>query len=115
MLAVAEFKHENMKEALNGGFITATDVADYLARKGIPFRQSHEIAGKIVIYAEEKGRDLHNLHISEYQMFSSEFEEDLYDYITLEGSIESRKSYGGTAKENVLGMLEEAKNEIKNW
>ncbi len=115
MLAVAKFNHENMKQALNDGFITATDVADYLSRKGIPFRQAHEITGKIVSYAEEKDRELSNLHISEYQMFSGEFEDDLYDYITIEGSIESRKSYGGTARENVLGMLEEARNEIKSW
>jgi len=115
MLQVIVFKHENMKRALDEGFITATDVADYLSRKGMPFRQSHEVTGKIVGYAEEKGRELLNLHISEYQMFSNLFEEDLYGFITLNGSIESRKSYGGTAKKNVVKMIKLAKKEIADW
>lgn len=115
MLGNIEFKHENMKKALDEGFITATDVADYLTRKGVPFRQSHEITGKIVSYAEEKGRELINLHISEYRMFSNNFGEDLYDYITLDGSIESRSSYGGTAKENVLDMIGKARREVEGW
>lgn len=115
MLQVIVFKHENMKRALDEGFITATDVADYLSRKGMPFRQSHEVTGKIVGYAEEKGRGLLNLHISEYQMFSNLFDEDLYDFITLDGSIESRKSYGGTAKKNVVKTIKLAKKEITDW
>ena len=115
MMGNIEYKHGNMKKALDDGFITATDVADYLARKGVPFRQSHEITGKIVSYAEDKGRELLNLHISEFQMFSKEFSEDLFECITLEGSIESRKSYGGTARENVLGMIEKAKKEVESW
>ena len=115
MLQVIVFKHENMKRALDEGFITATDVADYLSRKGMPFRQSHEVTGKIVGYAEEKGRELLNLHISEYQMFSNLFDEDLYDFITLNGSIESRKSYGGTSKKNVVKMIKLAKKEITDW
>ncbi|MCZ6469428.1 MAG: argininosuccinate lyase, partial [Candidatus Dadabacteria bacterium] len=115
MLQVIVFKHENMKRALDEGFITATDVADYLSRKGMPFRQSHEVTGKIVGYAEEKGRELLNLHISEYQMFSNLFDEDLYDFIALDGSIGSRKSYGGTAKKNVVKMIKLAKKEITDW
>lgn len=115
MLQVIVFKHENMKRALDEGFITATDVADYLSRKGMPFRQSHEVTGKIVGYAEEKGRELLNLHISEYQMFSNLFDEDLYDFIALDGSIKSRKSYGGTAKKNVVKMIKLAKKEITDW
>ena len=115
MLQVIVFKHENMKRALDEGFITATDVADYLSRKGMPFRQSHEVTGKIVGYAEEKGRELLNLHISEYQMFSNLFDEDLYDFITLNGSIDSRKSYGGTAKKSVVKMIKLAKKEITDW
>jgi len=115
MLQVIVFKHENMKRALDEGFITATDVADYLSRKGMPFRQSHEVTGKIVGYAEEKGRELMNLHISEYQMFSNLFDEDLYDFIALDGSIGSRKSYGGTAKKNVVKMIKLAKKEITDW
>ncbi len=109
------FKSGNMKKALSGGFITATDLADYLARKGMPFRQAHEVTGKVVRYAEEKGRELTQLGASELKMYSSLFEEDVFEHITLEGSISSRKSYGGTAKENVLKNLKEAKQEISKW
>lgn len=115
MLNVIRFKHENMKKALNEGFITATDVADYLSRKGLPFRNSHEVAGKVVAYAEKKGRELIDLDISEFRKFSDLFEEDLYKYITLDGSINSRKSYGGTASSNVKKMIKSAKVEIADW
>ncbi|HML95554.1 MAG TPA: argininosuccinate lyase [Thermodesulfobacteriota bacterium] len=115
MLHTIEFKRANMEKALGEGFITATDIADYLTRKGMPFRKAHEVTGKIVGYAEEKGRELINLHISEYKMFSKAFDEDLFDYITLEGSVGNRKSYGGTAGENVLEMIETAKKDIASW
>ncbi len=115
MLNNIVFKHENMKKALTEGFITATDIADYLARKGMPFRNSHEVTGRIVGYAEEKGRELTNLHISEYKMFSKLFEEDLFDHITLEGSISGRKSYGGTARQNVVRMIAQGKKETGKW
>jgi argininosuccinate lyase len=115
MLHAIEFKKDSMAKALGEGFITATDIADYLTRKGMPFRQAHEVTGKIVGYAEEKGRELLNLHISEYKMFSKIFDEDLFDYITLDGSVGNRKSYGGTASENVLKMIETAKQDISSW
>jgi argininosuccinate lyase len=115
MLNNIVFKHENMKKALTEGFITATDIADYLTRKGMPFRKSHEVTGRIVGYAEEKGRELANLHISEYKMFSKLFEEDLFDHITLEGSISGRKSYGGTARQNVVRMIAQGKKETGKW
>lgn len=115
MLDSIKFKHQNMKEALTEGFITATDIADYLTRKGMPFRKSHEVTGRIVGYAEEKGRELINLHISEYKMFSKLFEEDLFDHITLEGSISGRKSYGGTARQNVVRMIAQGKKETGKW
>ncbi|MGH7849761.1 MAG: argininosuccinate lyase [Thermodesulfobacteriota bacterium] len=115
MLKNIAFKHENMKRALAEGFITATDIADYLTRKGMPFRNSHEVTGRIVGYAEEKGRELTNLHISEYKMFSKLFEEDLFDHITLQGSISGRKSYGGTARQNVVRMIAQGKKETGKW
>ncbi len=115
MLKNIAFKHENMKRALAEGFITATDIADYLTRKGMPFRNSHEVTGRIVGYAEEKGRQLANLHISEYKMFSKLFEEDLFDHITLQGSISGRKSYGGTARQNVVRMIAQGKKETGKW
>lgn len=115
MLNNIVFKHESMKKALTEGFITATDIADYLTRKGMPFRKSHEVTGRIVGYAEEKGRELVKLHISEYKMFSKLFEKDLFGHITLEGSVSGRKSYGGTARRNVLRMIAQAKKETGKW
>jgi argininosuccinate lyase len=115
MMRDIKFKPEKMKKALSNGFITATDLADYLARKGMPFRQAHEITGKIVRYAERKGRELLQLDITELRMFSNLFEEDVLEFITIDGSISSRKSHGGTAKENVLKMIEESKKEIAKW
>jgi argininosuccinate lyase len=115
MLNIIEFKDENMRSAINEGFITATDIADYMTRKGLPFRQAHEVTGKIVAYAEEKGRELVNLHISEYRMFSKLFDEDLFDHITLEGSVSGRKSHGGTAGQNVLKMIGKGRKELGKW
>lgn len=115
MLTIITFKGENMKKALAAGFITATDIADYLTRKGMPFRQSHEVTGRIVGYAEEKERELINLHITEYKMFSTLFEDDLFDHITLEGSVSGRKSYGGTARQNVVRMIAQGKKETGKW
>jgi argininosuccinate lyase len=115
MIKNMKFKPENMKRALNDGFITATDLADYLARKGMPFRQAHDVAGKIVAYAERKKKKLVKLNISELQMFSRLFEEDVFEFITIEGSVSSKRSYGGTARENVLKMIDEAKKEVAAW
>ncbi len=115
MMRNIKFKSENMKKALQIGFITATDLADYLARKGEPFREAHEITGRIVRYCEEKRRELSQLSLAELRMFSSLFEEDVFGCITLEGAISSRKSYGGTARENVLENLDEIKREISQW
>lgn len=115
MIKNLKFKPENMKKALSNGFVTATDLADYLTKKGMPFRQAHEVTGRIVGYAEEKGRELSQLNISELRMFSNLLKEDVFDCITVEGSISSRKSYGGTAKENVLKKLKEAREEVSKW
>jgi len=115
MLRNIRFKSENMKKALLEGHITATDLADYLTRKGIPFRQAHELTGKIVKYAEENDKDLLALEISELKRFSKQFEEDVFEHITLEGSINSRKSLHGTSKENVLKMIKENKRDIAKW
>jgi argininosuccinate lyase len=115
MMKNIKFRPENMKKALSRGYITATDLADYLSRKGLPFRQAHEVVGKVVRYAEEKRRELTQLSISEIRMFSNLFDEDIYDQISIEGSISGRKSYGGTAKENVLRMIQECKKEITRW
>jgi argininosuccinate lyase len=115
MMKNVTFKPENMKKALYNGFINATDLADYLARKEMPFRQAHETTGRMVSYCEEKKRELSQLNLAELKMFSNLFEEDVFEYITPEGSVSSRKSYGGTARESVLKNLDEIKREISQW
>lgn len=113
MLKTLEFKEENMKKALEGGFVTATDVADYLARKGVPFRSAHEAVGKIVSYAERRGKELSDLKLSEFHRFSKEIDEDIFQVITFSGSVESRNSLGGTSTANVRKQIATARRFLK--
>lgn len=114
MLKKVRFNKDAMEKALSGGFITATDIADYLTRKGMPFRDAHEISGKIVSYAEDKGMELEELEFMEIKKFSKLIEVDIFEYISVQGSIESRKSFGGTATDNVRKMINQAKRKLKN-
>ena len=113
MLKTLQFKEEIMKKALEGGFVTATDVADYLARKGVPFRLAHEIVGKIVSYAERGGKELSDLKLSEFRRFSEEIDEDIFQVITFSGSVESRDSLGGTSTPNVRKQIASARRFLK--
>ncbi|MCY3826701.1 MAG: argininosuccinate lyase [Candidatus Dadabacteria bacterium] len=113
MLKTLEFKEENMKKALQGGFVTATDVADYLARKGVPFRSAHETVGKIVSYAERGGKELSDLKLSEFRRFSKKIDEDIFQVITFSGSVESRNSLGGTSTSNVRKEIASARRFLK--
>ncbi len=113
MLQTLEFKEENMAKALKGGFVTATDVADYLVRKGMPFRSAHEIVGKIVAYAEREGKELCDLDLSEFHSFSQQIEKDIFKVITVSGSIESKNSFGGTATKNVKKEISKVRKFLK--
>lgn len=98
-----------MRRAAEDGFITATDLADYLVRKGMPFRQAHEVVGKAVLRASELGCGLMNLPLTEYRRLSKLINEDVYDAISLESSVGRRKSAGGTAPLNLKKRLKELK------
>jgi argininosuccinate lyase len=115
MMRYIKFKPENMKKAVIEGHTLATDLADYLARKGVPFRQAHEITGEIVRHAEQKDREIFELSITELKRFSNKIEEELLELLNLEGSVASRKSLSGTSKQNVLKMIKENKKEISKW
>jgi len=115
MLKKIKFKRENLRKSLNDGFLTATDVADYLTRKGMPFRNAHETAGAIVSYAERQGKKLEELSLKEMTDFSKLIEVDVFNYISVQGSVESKTSYGGTSPKNVKAMLLEAKKEISDF
>lgn len=115
MLAGCKLKTANMRKSLDGGFVTATDLADYLARGGAPFRKAHEISGRIVAYAEENCKELSGLTLEEFKKFSENIGPDIYKALTIEGSIKSRKSEGGTAPARVKKMVASARREISRW
>jgi argininosuccinate lyase len=98
-----------MKTAAASGFSTATDVADYLVRKGVPFRDAHEVVGKAVRYCIENEMDLPELSLAEWQLFSGRIEDDIFASITLEASVNARRATGGTALERVRAEIARAK------
>lgn len=94
-------KHDNMYKAAKQGFSTATDLADYLVRKNLPFRDAHEVVGKAVAMGVSTGKDLSELTLEALQQFSDKIENDVFEVLTLEGSVQSRNHVGGTAPEQV--------------
>ncbi len=106
MLSTMTVNKDQMREAAAGGFINATDVADYLAKKGLPFRSAYKISGTLVAYCIEKNTVLEKLTLAEFKEFSDLFEADVYDAINLENCTFSRTSEGGTAVESVERQIE---------
>ncbi|AQZ94393.1 argininosuccinate lyase [Halopseudomonas phragmitis] len=94
-----------MREAARRGFSTATDLADYLVRKGIPFRDCHEIVGHAVKYGVDSGKDLAEMSLDELRRFSDQIGEDVFEVLTLEGSVNARDHIGGTAPAQVLAAV----------
>jgi argininosuccinate lyase len=105
MLKVMKVKKERMRDAIRGDFSNATDMADYLARHGIPFRQAHEIVGAVVLYCIEHQKALEELTLGELQQFSEIFMDDIYAAISPENCVNTRASYGGTAPERVVEQI----------
>ncbi|MGE4578536.1 MAG: argininosuccinate lyase [Desulfuromonadales bacterium] len=112
MIAEMKVQAENMRVAAARGFSTATDVADYVVRKGLPFRQAHEVVGKTVRYCIEHGKDIPELSLEEFRQFSELIGEDIYDYVTLEASVNARRAIGGTAREAVEREIARARQEL---
>ena len=112
MMPAIECKHANMYKAAKQGFSTATDLADYLVRKGLPFRDAHEVVGSAVAAAVKKELDLSELSLEELQAFSAMISEDVFDVLTLEGSVASRNHIGGTAPEQVRKAVKEARKRV---
>ena len=113
MIATMHVCVESMYKAAQGGFINATDLADYLVRKGLPFRSAYKIVGQIVAYCIEKGQVLDTLPLEEYQTFSDLFEEDLYEAVKLSTCVSKRISSGGTGRASVLAQIEDLKGFLK--
>ncbi|MBU2864993.1 argininosuccinate lyase [Reinekea forsetii] len=106
-------KREAMYEAAARGFSTATDLADYLVKKGLPFRDAHEVVGQSVAYGIEQGKDLSEMSLKELQNFSNDITEDVFQVLTLEGSVAARDHLGGTAPEQVIQAAKRAEEKIK--
>ena len=105
---------ENMRRAASGGFINATDCADYLVKRGMPFRSAYKITGELVAECIAKRTDLESLSLDEYKAHSDLFDADVYDFISLERCVETRISKGGTTKSSVLEQVEHIREFIKN-
>ena len=88
---------DNMKKAAQGGFINATDLADYLVIKDVPFREAHGIVGEAVRYCIDNDKKLEELSVEEFKKFSERIGDDVYDYISIERCVERRNSIGGTS------------------
>ncbi len=110
MLATMRVLKENMYKAAQKGFINATDLADYMTKKGVPFRSAYKTVGQIVAYCIENGKVLDNLELFKYNEFSDVFSDDLYEAISLETCVKTRISEGGTGFDSVrkqIALIEE--------
>jgi len=112
VLGNLKLKGDGMAVAANGDYTNATDLADYLVRKGMPFRRAHEVVGRIVSHAIGHSKRLEDLPLGEYKLFSPLFEQDLYDSISIEASLAHRRALGGTAPDRVLEALARARQEL---
>jgi argininosuccinate lyase len=112
MVPVIRPNRQAMLDAARKGYATATDLADYLVRKGIAFRDAHEVVGKAVAYGIAKGRDLGELSLDELRGFSDRIGDDVFEVLTLEGSVAARDHIGGTAPNQVRAAIVRARGRM---
>ena len=115
VLDTLKVNNDKMKNASLNGFINATDCADYLTKKGIPFREAYKITGNIVAYCIDHNKNLENLNLEEYKSFNEIFDEDIYNAINLDNCVQKRNVVGGPAKEQVEKRINEIKSIINNY
>ena len=108
MLVHTDFRKSHLEEELRNDFTTATEIADYLVRKGLPFREAHEITGKVVSYCIDHRMYFGNLDLETLRTFSKEFDEHVFDYLLPHRSVEQKKSAGSTSPQEV-------KKQIVHW
>jgi argininosuccinate lyase len=113
MLGHVSFGRARMKEAAAGGFSTATDIADYLVRKGVPFRRAHAVTGKIVADCLKKGRRFSDLSLAEFRKYHPGFGKDIFRVMTVESSVSARRGHGGTSKKQVVKRIRDIESEKK--
>ena len=109
MFEKMKINSKSMKEKLDSGFLNATDIADYLVKKGIPFRTTHEISGKLVKYCTEKNCTLGQVTLEEYKTFSDLFENDIYEAIDMVQCVNKRNTVGGPSHQSVMYAIENGK------
>ena len=114
MLPTLTVKRDTMREAARRGYSTATDLADYLVRKGTPFRDAHEVVGRAVRLCIDSSRDLAELSLDELQDFSSVIEADVFDVLSVEGSVAARDHIGGTAPAQVRKAIKRARKRMQD-
>ncbi|MEW9669484.1 argininosuccinate lyase [Ammoniphilus sp. 3BR4] len=118
MIATMKVRKENMRKAVTQDFSNATDLADYLVNKGLPFRQAHEVVGKAVLYCIQEDKYLLDLSLEEYKEFSPLFEDDIYQAIDVVQVVNARDVLGGTAKNQVekqIAYMEQSKLPTVQW
>ncbi len=113
MMQSAKFKSLSIEELSTSGFLTATDMADYLVLKGVPFREAHEVTGKIVAYCLDNGKTLDKLSLKELRKISKRFDEDVSEHIALKNSVDRKNIYGGTAKKQVKAQISRLTKKLK--
>ncbi len=113
MLDTMRVIKENMRAAAAKGFINATDCADYLVKKGMPFRTAYKISGGLVALCISKNTTLEELPLEDYKQQSELFENDVYTAISLDTCVKERKSFGGPSPESVLGQVEFVKKYLE--
>lgn len=102
-----------MREAVNKDFSNATDIADFLANKGMPFRQAHEVIGKTVLYCIQNNKYLLDLTLDEFKTFSSLFDDTIYTVLQPETVVNARNVYGGTASSQVAAAITRAEERLQ--
>ena len=114
MIATMKINKDNMLKGAKGGFTNATDAADYLVKKGLPFRSAHEVVGKMVLYAINNNKTIDEFTMQEFKACSDIFDEDIYDAISMETCVNGRNITGGPAKDMVEKAIVDAKTRLKS-
>jgi argininosuccinate lyase len=114
MLSTMKINKENMYKAAQGGFTNATDVADYLVKKGVPFRSAHEIIGRMVLYCIDHNKPIEKMSLEEFKQFSDKIDNDIYEEISLEKCVSGRSLPGGPAADSVKASIETGRSFLKS-
>lgn len=114
MISTMSVNAQNMLDAAKTGYMEATDIADYLTKKGMPFREAHEVVGKLVLQCEKQGCALSDLSVEDFQSASNLFDEDVAEALDLSAIVNARQTYGSTSQQSVQAQLDAASSQIQH-